>query len=52
MEKIESANQEALRRMLAGQPVSSNAPIPGASHLEKADDAHTMIDLGAARPVR
>ena len=30
-----------------GQPVSSNAPIPSASHLEKADDAHTMIDLGA-----
>ncbi len=30
-----------------GQPVSSNAPIPGASHLEKADNAHPMIDLGA-----
>ena len=30
-----------------GQPVSSNAPIPSASHLEKADNTHTMIDLGA-----
>ncbi|MCH7710905.1 MAG: acyl-CoA synthetase FdrA [Proteobacteria bacterium] len=30
-----------------GQPVSSNAPIPSASHIEKAGNAHTMIDLGA-----
>ena len=30
-----------------GQSVSSNAPIPGATHLEKAGNTHTMIDLGA-----
>lgn len=29
-----------------GQPVSSNAPIPSASHLGKVNKAHTMIDLG------
>ena len=30
-----------------GQPVSSNAPIPGSSHIDKDDGVHTMIDLGA-----
>ncbi len=33
--------------LAAGEAVSSNAPIPGASLWENGDDGHVMIDLGS-----